>query len=86
MIIYKDILKKLKAAGYSSLRLRKEGLIGQAAIQSLRHGKDISMATLDKICDLTGLPINDLIEYVDSNPSLNYKHTLDGGRSNDLHS
>lgn len=71
MIVYKDVLQKLKDAGYSTARLRKDGLIGQASIHSLRYGKDISMGTLNTICALTGLPVSELIEYVDDEPPAN---------------
>lgn len=63
MIIYKDILSKLKEAGYSSTRLRKEHLLSEATLTSIRHNKPISTTTLDKICNLTRLQPHDLLEY-----------------------
>lgn len=63
MIIYKDILKKLKESGYSSARLRKEKLLSESVISRLRHNQSISIDTLDIICDLTDLSVEDLIEY-----------------------
>lgn len=64
MIIYKDILSKLKAAGYPTTRLRNEKLLGEQSLGRIRHGETISLATLDTICRLTQLPVSELIEYV----------------------
>ena len=63
MIIYKDILQKLKDAGYNTTRIRKENILPQSVLQRLREGDTITTTTLDKICELTVLTIPDLIEY-----------------------
>lgn len=63
MIIYKDILQKLKDAGYNTTRIRKEKVFGESILQRLREGGALTTTTLDKICELTGLDITDLIEY-----------------------
>ena len=63
MIIYKGIFEKLKAAGYTTTRLRNEKLIPEAVLTNIRRGRSISLATLDKICSLTKLPVGELIEY-----------------------
>lgn len=58
-----DILKALKDAGYSSTRLRKEKIIGEATIQRLRHKQSVSFEVLSKICDLLNCQIGDLLIY-----------------------
>lgn len=63
MIIYKDILTKLKDAGYTTTRLRKEKIIGESILTRIRNNKAITTDTLDLICELTGLDVSDLIEY-----------------------
>ena len=63
MIIYKDILKKLDEAGYSTYQLRKEKVLSESEISRLRNNQDVSLTTLDTICYLTGLGIEDLVEY-----------------------
>lgn len=65
MIIYKDILQKLKDAGYSTYRLRKESILKEDTIQRLRDGRSITTSTLDTLCRLTGCKLEDLIEYQD---------------------
>ena len=63
MIIYKDILQKLKDAGYNQTRLRKEKLLPESTMQRIRNGESITMEKLGVICKLTGLPVEELIEY-----------------------
>lgn len=58
-----DILKALKDAGYSSTRLRKEKIIGEATIQRLRHKQSVSFEVLSKICDLLNCQIGDILIY-----------------------
>jgi putative transcriptional regulator len=63
MIIYKDILGKLKDAGYNTTRIRKENLISEKTLQHIRHNEPINTTTIDKICELTGFQPADLLEY-----------------------
>ena len=64
-IIYKtDILNALKEAGYNTNRLRKEHLLAEGVIQSLREGKYISLQNIGKICELLECQPADLIEYI----------------------
>lgn len=58
-----DILKALKEAGYSSTRLRKEKIIGEATIQRLRHKQSVSFDVLSKLCDLLNCQIEDILIY-----------------------
>ena len=63
-IIYKvNILEQLKANGYNTNRLRKEKLLSEGVIQSLRTNKYISMDNLSKICALLDCQPADLIAY-----------------------
>lgn len=63
MIIYKDILKKLKDAGYNTNRLRKEKLLPESTLTRIRKGGILNTDTIDRICNLTGLPIEALFEH-----------------------
>ena len=60
-----DVLATLKAAGYSSTRIRNEKLIGQATLQQLRHGEIVSWATINTICRLLQCQQGDIVEYVE---------------------
>lgn len=66
MIVYKDILQKLKEAGYNTTRLRREKIIPESTIDRLRHNKPITTETIDIICNLTKLQVGDLLEYQES--------------------
>lgn len=66
MFVYKfNVLESLKEAGYNTTRLRKEGLLGENAIQSLRHGKMVGLCSLEKICILLDMQPGNIIKYVD---------------------
>ena len=54
----------LKEKGYNTNRLRKEKLLAEGVIQSLREGRFISMENLGRICALLECQPADLIEYV----------------------
>lgn len=60
-----DVLAALKAAGYNSVRLRNERLIGQRQIQQLRSGELVSWLVIGRICALLSCQPGDLVEYVD---------------------
>lgn len=65
MIIFKDILKKLSAAGWSTYRLQKEKQISNGVITRLRAGDSISTNTVDTICRLLNCQPNDIMEYIE---------------------
>lgn len=58
-----DILAALKGAGYSTARIRKEKLIGEATVQQLRHGELVSWKTIETICRLLNCQPGDILEY-----------------------
>ena len=63
-IVYKiDILAALKEAGYNTNRLRKEKLLSEGVIQSLRENKYIALQNISKICELLDCQPADLLEY-----------------------
>ena len=57
-------LTLLKAAGYSSTKLRREKLLGESYMSQLRRGDMVSWAALDTICALLDCQPGDLFEYV----------------------
>ncbi len=67
MLKYKiDVLESLRESGYTTTKLRKEKLLGENAIQSLRHGDMVGMIALDKICTLLDMQPGNIIKYVES--------------------
>lgn len=65
MIVYCDILGKLKACGYSTYRLLKENLLSQSSIQQIREGKPITTETINTICRLCDCQPADILKYQD---------------------
>ena len=64
-VTYKiDVLAKLKEAGYSTYRIRKDKLLGEATVQLLRDGEPVSWANIATICDLLNCQPGDIMEYV----------------------
>lgn len=65
-IVYKlDILSALKDAGYSSYRIRKEKLLGEATLQKIRGGELVSWENISTICQLLKCQPGDIVEYVE---------------------
>lgn len=60
-----NILDELKKIGFSSYKLRKDKIIGEAMIQKLRNGDLISWSCINKICELLECQPGDILEYVD---------------------
>lgn len=56
-----NILEELKAHGYNTNRLRKERLLSEGAIQSLRDGKPISWHSLERICNMLNCQPGDVL-------------------------
>lgn len=63
MIVYKDILERLTAAGYTTYRIRKEKLIPESTMQKLRTNGAITTDTLDKLCELLNCQPGELLEH-----------------------
>ena len=59
-----DILKKLKEAGYSTYRIRKDKLLDESTLQKFRKKEPVSWATIETICKLLNLQPGDIMEYV----------------------
>lgn len=60
-----DVISALKAAGYNTNTIRKQKLLSEGTLQSLRNGKYISMDAISKICRLLKCQPGDIMEYVD---------------------
>ena len=66
MLVYKiNILDKLKEAGYSSYKMRREQLLGEATIQKLRENRMIGIESIDSVCRMLQCQQGDIIEFQD---------------------
>lgn len=68
MIRYKDVLSKLKSAGYTSYTIRQQGLVSQKTLTALRNNEPVSTTTIDTLCRLLGCQPGDLLEYIEDSP------------------
>ena len=70
MLRYKfDVLAELKAAGYTSTRIRNEKLIGEGTMQDIRKGKVVvGVTVINSICKILNIQPGDLLEYVPDDP------------------
>ena len=65
MIKYKiDILTELKKAGFSSYKIRKDKIMGEATLQQLRNNKLVSWETINIICNLLHCQPGDILIHV----------------------
>ena len=69
-IVYKmDLLAALKDAGYSSYRIRKEKLLGEATLQKIRNNELVSWENIATICKLLNCQPGDLVMYQEEAPA-----------------
>jgi putative transcriptional regulator len=61
-----DVVAALKAAGFSTYKLRREKLLGEATIQKLRGGELVSWENISRICSMLKCQPGDIIEYVEA--------------------
>lgn len=59
-----DIIAELKAHGYNTNKIRKERLLSEGVLQSLREDKPISLDSLGKICNLLHCNVGDLLCHI----------------------
>ena len=65
MIAYSiDILAALKEKGYSTYKIRKEKLFGEAQLQKLRSNELVSKETLNTLCKLLNVQPGEILKYV----------------------
>ncbi|MBQ3604495.1 MAG: helix-turn-helix transcriptional regulator [Clostridia bacterium] len=59
-----DILAALKEKGYNTTLLRKNKLLAEGVIQSLREKKPISWTNISKVCELLECQPGDILEFL----------------------
>lgn len=59
-----DVLAMLKEKGFSTYILRRDKLLPESTIQSIRAGKPISWENISRLCCLLDCQPGDIMEYV----------------------
>ena len=62
---YEKLFALMKEKRLTSYRIRKENIISQSALPSLRAGKSVPTATLAAVCKALACQPGDIMEYVD---------------------
>ena len=63
-IIYDKLLKKMDEEGLSTYKIRKEKIISESTLQSIREGKRVTTDTIAALCGALNCQPGDLIEYI----------------------
>ena len=59
-----DILAALKAAGYSTYKIRKEKIMNESTLQKFRNGEIVTADNMAIVCRLLDCQPGDILEYV----------------------
>ncbi len=69
MIKYKiNIMDSLKGKGYTSYKLRKNKIFGEATMTKFRNKEYINFENLNILCSLLNCQPGDIIEYIPDAP------------------
>lgn len=63
-IKYDKLFKLMNERGLTTYRIRKEKIISESALQSLRLGKSVSIDTIEKLCEALNCQPCDIMEYI----------------------
>ena len=64
-IKYDKLFMLMKEKGLSTYRIRKENIISQSALQSLKNGKSVTIDTITALCKALECQPGDIMEYVE---------------------
>lgn len=63
-IIYDKLFNKLKEKGYTTYKIRKDKLIGQATLTALKNGTGgLDAKTLNRLCEVLECQPGELMEF-----------------------
>lgn len=62
MLFWKvDIIEELKAKGFTTYKIRKEGLLAEGTMQKLRLREGVGWDNLERICKMLDCDISDIV-------------------------
>lgn len=64
-IKYDRLFVLLKEKGLTTYRIRKDKIISESALQSLREGKSVTIDTITALCKALNCQPGDIMEYVE---------------------
>lgn len=63
-IKYTKAFDLMKKKGLTTYQIRKDKIISEYALQSLRNGKSVSIDTIEKLCTALDCQPGELMEYI----------------------
>ena len=63
MIIYDKLWKTMKKKGISQYDLYTKYNMNRSQLDRLRHNKNVTVITLDRLCNILDCPVEDIIEH-----------------------
>lgn len=73
-IIYKKLFALMKETGLTTYKIRKEKIISEGALQSLRQNKSVTTDTIASLCKVLNCQPGDIMEYIPDDPKEANKH------------
>lgn len=69
-IKYDKLLKLLEEKGYTSYRIRKEKILGQATLTAIKNGTGgLDHRSIAKLCEVLQCQPGDIMEYASDSPA-----------------
>lgn len=63
-IKYDKLFALMKEKGLTTYKIRKDNIISQGALTSLRAGKSVTIETIEKLCMVLDCQPGDILEYI----------------------
>ena len=63
MITYDKLWKTMKKKGISQYDLYTKYNMNRSQLDRLRHNKNVTVITLDRLCNILDCPVEDIIEH-----------------------
>lgn len=63
-LVYDKLFVLMKERGLSTYRIRKENIISQSALTSLKNSKGVTTDTIEKLCKALNCQPGDILEYI----------------------
>lgn len=67
-IKYDKLFNLMKEKGLTTYRIRKDKIISESALQSLREGKSVTIETISALCQVLECQPGDILEYSQDEP------------------
>ncbi len=69
MISYEKLRNKLKEKNITSYTVKKNNIISQSTYQAIMNDKPISTDSLEKLCQILGCDVVELLQYIPDTPT-----------------